>query len=105
MPSTPAEKLSEQELVVSKADIVAAWSALERFVISVRKIGGKHALPTGAQQTIAQTDDLHRDIGIFVTDQMFGELNQLRVKLGSYLPDEEFENISDSLSYWEPSER
>jgi len=27
------------------------------------------------------------------------------VKLGSYLPDEEFENISDSLSYWEPSER
>jgi hypothetical protein len=92
-----------EKVAVDKQDLVAAWSLLERVVVSLRKMGSYYAtsgpevpLPPEKQQEMLEA------LNGYFTAELCQELSSARVNLGEYLPDDEAEAISDSLEYWKP---
>jgi hypothetical protein len=91
---------------VSKPDLIAAWSALEKVVVSLRKIGSVYAIPEGqAQQTPEQHQREMEALDRFLSPEMLRELSRARRVLAEYLPGEEIEELSEhSIQFWSPSD-
>jgi hypothetical protein len=91
---------------VSRKDLIAAWSVLEKVVVSLRKIGSAFAVPEGqADQTPEQRQVELKALDDFISPQVLRELSHARRLLAEYLPSEEIERLSEnSIEFWSPSD-
>jgi hypothetical protein len=91
---------------VSKSDLIAAWSVLEKIVVSLRKIGSAHAASGGqAEQTSEQHQHELEAIDRFFSPEVLRELSRARRLLAEYLPGEEIEGLSEhSIQFWSPGD-
>jgi hypothetical protein len=101
--STVIERQPEA-VAVSKDDLIAAWSVLERMVVSLHKIGS-HFATSGPDEELTPSRrlDMLGEIDRFLTPELMRELSKARGALASYLPEDEAEALSDRLAMWKPS--
>src|SRR5687768_17606870 len=82
-------------------DILAAWTILENLAVSFDQIGGafgalKHAIDDPKQQKALQAA-----LAAYVTPTLVQAINDARIRLGQYIPDEEAEALSEQIAYWD----
>src|SRR5437667_11390134 len=87
---------------ISKEDFLAAWSLLERMVVSSDKIGSYFSHPVGKEQPPHQRQAMLEALFDYFGPDFFQEATQIRSRLDKYIDDEEGEAISDTLYYWKP---
>jgi hypothetical protein len=83
---------------VAKDDVLAAWAILENLAVSFDQIGSAFgrvkdngAVPRPVQEALAA----------YLTPTLVQEINEARVRLGQYIPDEEAEALSERITYWD----
>ena len=88
---------------VARPDLVAAWTVLEKRVVSLRKMGSYYATP-GPDVPLSpeREQSMLRDLDAYFSPELVGEISKARRLLGEYLPDDEAEAISEALEYWRP---
>src|SRR5205823_498313 len=85
---------------IAKDDLIAAWSLLERMVVSNDKIGSYFAHPVGSQQPAEQRQKMLEALFEYFGPEFFEQVAKVRSRLDRYVDDDEGERISDSLEYW-----
>jgi hypothetical protein len=86
---------------VTRADLVEAWSLLENLVCSLDRIGSRHAGEPGEAYDPERSRAFYEAVGRFVADnELLTRLVETRGKLGSYLSDDEAENLTERIAYW-----
>jgi hypothetical protein len=94
-----------EKLEVVRQDLIAAWSILERLVISTHRIGSAGSTPTAQEFTNEARRAMYEEIGKFVAEHVVEDANQLRIVLAKYLPEEDVERLSDELHYWQAEQK
>jgi hypothetical protein len=90
-------------VAVEKRDLIAAWTALLRVVISLRKMGSFYAIPSGQKElTPERRQEMLEALDNFFTPEVWRQMSRGRVLLEKYFPNEEAEAIGDALEYWQP---
>ena len=86
---TPAARDS---VTIKRVDLIDAWRLLEAMAVSLDQIGG-----------VLESDEEQRHALInFLTPEMAAAFNEARMRLGSYLPDDEAQAISENdVPYWD----
>lgn len=87
-------------IAIAKDDVVAAWAILENLAISFDQMGaafgGAH-VPHDAEQQRA----LREALASYLTPTLVQALNEARLRLGQYIPDEEAEALTEHIAYWD----
>jgi len=86
---------------VTHDDVLAAWTILENLAVSFDQIGAtfgdlKHATDDPKQQKALQAA-----LAAYVTPTLVQAINDARIRLGQYIPDEEAEALSEQIDYWD----
>lgn len=89
-------------VTIAKRDLIEAWSALEKVVVSLHRIGSNYATPSAQhEQTPEQRAEMLDQLDQFLSGDVLRELGRARRVLSDYIPDEEAEYISDNvIRYW-----
>jgi hypothetical protein len=92
------------QIVVRKDDLLTAWKAVEKLVVSLHNIGRHHAVSGERQElTIDQRRQLNEDLGRLLSPSMLRELARARQVLLDCLPPDETERLSEQgIQYWDP---
>jgi hypothetical protein len=90
----------KKAIEVAHDDVLAAWSILENLAVSFDQIGAvcsclKHATDDPKHQKALQAA-----LAAYVTPTLVEEINDARMRLGQYVPDEEAEAMSELIAYW-----
>jgi hypothetical protein len=86
---------------VTNSDLLAAWAVLENLAVSFDQIGGSFA------ESNKDTNGAERQIGIqqalasYVTPELVKAINEARAGLGQYVSDEDAEDLTDRIPYWD----
>jgi hypothetical protein len=91
----------KKAIEVAHDDVLTAWSILENLAVSLDQIGAvfgrlKHAADGPKQQQALQVA-----LASYVTPTLVQEINDARMRLGQYVPDEEAEALSGQIAYWD----
>jgi hypothetical protein len=96
-------------IAVSKQDLVAAWSLMERLVVSLHRMGSCYST-TGPDVPLSpeQRQKMLHDLDSFFNADTVAEMAQIRRTLSEYLPGDEAETMSQHMEeqglYWRPKE-
>jgi hypothetical protein len=104
MPNSTVIARGPEAVAVSKGDLIAAWSILERVVVSLHKMGS-HFATSSPDQELEPSRHLEMlgELDRFFTPELMRELSKARGALASYLPEDEAEALSDRLAIWKPT--
>src|SRR5437764_2775439 len=94
----------EEKVEVAKSDLHAAWAVLENLAVSLDQIGGKFGLEPGGANGAEGLRALQEALTAYLTPQLVKAVNDARVRLGRYIPDEEAETIAEQIRYWDPGQ-
>jgi hypothetical protein len=86
-------------VAVTKSDLTAAWAILENLAVSFDQIGsvcGSEDRANGAGTRRA----LQEALVSYLTPELVRAINDARVQLGRYIPDEEAEDLVERIPYW-----
>ena len=84
---------------ISKDDLFAAWMVLENLAVSFDQMGAAFA---GAKRSeLEQQRALQEALVAYLTPTLVQAINEARVRLGQYLPDEEAEALAEQIAYWD----
>lgn len=90
------------DVVMAKADLVAAWAVLEGLAVSLDQIGGTFAVPQGAPAGEARARIL-KALDAYLTPALVKSIQGARHRLARYVSDEDAEAHADSIAYWDYS--
>ena len=93
---------SPATIEVKTADLVAAWSVLERTVVSLATIGRCFGQPVKEPWNERNYQEMLLALDQFLSPELLKELSRSRRALGDYIPDDEAEDLSEKvINYWE----
>ena len=101
--------MQKDVIEVAKDDVLAAWAVLENLAVSFDQIG---AVFGGAKDSICspeQQGTLQGALAAYLTPALVQAINEARIRLGQYIPNEEAEALAEHIAYWDyatlPKER
>ena len=90
---------------IAKDDVVAAWTVLENLAVSLDQIGGVFGHAEGSGHDPKQQRALQEALAMYLTPTLVRAINDARIRLGQYIPDEEAEALSEHIGYWDYTTR
>jgi len=100
----PGVHQDDPPVEIAKADLLIAWGVLENLAVSFDQIGGVFGEVGGAPADPERRRALLEALGHYLTPELLRSINDARIRLGGYVPDEEAETLSDRIPYWEYAE-
>ena len=92
--------MAQQDMIkISKDDLFTAWMVLENLAVSFDQIGA--AFAGAKRQELEQQRALQEALAAYLTPTLIQAINEARVRLGQYLPDEEAEALAEQIAYWD----
>jgi hypothetical protein len=88
-------------LDIAKDDVLAAWAVLENLAVSFGQIGAVFGQAKGKMCSPEQQHALQGAITAYITPALVQAINEARLRLGQYIPDEEAEALSEHIAYWD----
>ena len=86
---------------VAKEDLLAAWTVLENLAVSLDQIGGVFGHAEGSGHDPKRQRALQEALAMYLTPILVQAINDARIRLGQYIPDEEAEALPDHSGYWD----
>jgi hypothetical protein len=94
--------VAQKELLgIAKEDVLAAWAVLENLAVSFDQIGAVFGQAKGKTGSPEQQRDLQEALAAYITPALVQAINEARLGLGQYIPDEEAETLSEHIAYWD----
>ena len=93
--------IGENTVTVAKDDVLAAWTVLENLAISLDQIGGVFGHVEGSGHDPKRQRALQEALAMYLTPTLVQAINDARIRLGQYIPDEEAEALSEHIGYWD----
>ena len=90
-----------QLLEIAKDDVLAAWAVLENLAVSFDQIGSVFGQAKGKTCSSEQQHALQEALAAYITPALVQAINEARLGLGQYIPDEEAEALSEQIAYWD----
>ena len=84
---------------VAKGDVLAAWTVLENLAVSLDQIGSVFGRANGTLHDPNQQHALQEALAMYLTPTLVQAINDARIRLGQYIPDEEAEALSERIAY------
>src|SRR5262245_26417528 len=84
---------------VAQEDVLAAWVVLENLAVSFDQIGAVFGQVTGTACSPEQQHALQEAIAAYITPALVQAINEARLRLGQYIPDDEAEALSEHIAY------
>jgi hypothetical protein len=92
--------MAQKDIVeVAKEDVLAAWMVLENLAVSFDQIGA--ALGGPKSKVPQQQQALQEALVAYLTPALVQAINEARIRLGQYIPDQEAEALSEQIAYWD----
>jgi hypothetical protein len=86
---------------IAKEDVLAAWTVLENLAVSLDQIGSVFGRTKGTLLDPKQQSALQEALATYLTPPLVQAINDARIRLGQYIPDEEAEALSERIAYWD----
>jgi hypothetical protein len=86
---------------IAKDDVLAAWTVLENLAVSLDQIGGVFGQAEGLGHDPKRHRALQEALAMYLTPTLVQAINDARIRLGQYIPDEEAEALSEHIGYWD----
>ena len=86
---------------IAKEDVLAAWTVLENLAVSLDQIGGVFGHAEGSGHDPKRQRALQEALAMYLTPTLVQAINDARIRLGQYIPDEEAEALSEHIGYWD----
>jgi len=86
---------------IAKEDVLAAWTVLENLAVSLDRIGSVFGCAKGTLHNPKQQRALQEALATYLTPPLVQAINDARIRLGQYIPDEEAEALSERIAYWD----
>jgi hypothetical protein len=100
------EHMTRKDLVeVTKEDVLAAWAVLENLAVSLDQIGAVFGRAKDALHDPKQQRALREALAAYLTPTLVQAINDARIRLGQYIPDQEAEALSEKIAYWDYAAR
>lgn len=98
-----AATAAEPVIGVPKRDLIEAWSALDKLVVSLRKMGSYYAMPDEHTPLASdRREAMLEALDKFLSGDTWQELSRARRLLAECLPGEEIEHLSEHvIQYWQ----
>ena len=94
--------MPQKELLeIAKADALAVWAVLENLAVSFDQIGAVFSQADGITCSPEQPHALQEALAAYITPALVQAINEARIRLGQYIPDEEAEALSAHIAYWD----
>jgi hypothetical protein len=93
--------VQEERVEVAKGDLRAAWAVLENLAVSLDQIGSKFAEQGSSLNGAESLRRMQEALDAYLTPELVMAINDARVRLGRYIPDEEAEAIAEQIRYWD----
>ena len=90
-----------QLIEIAKDDVRAAWAVLANLAVSVDQIGAVFGQAQGTTCSPGQQHTLQEALAAYITPALVQAINEARMRLGQYIPDEEVEALSAHIAYWD----
>jgi hypothetical protein len=91
----------KKSIEVAHDDVLAAWSILENLAVSLDQIGAVFGRLKHTADEPKRQHTLQAALAAYVTPTLVQEINDARISLGQYVPDEEAEALSEQIAYWD----
>jgi hypothetical protein len=91
----------KKSIEVAHDDVLAAWTILENLAVSFDQIGAVFGRLNHAADDPKQQRALQAALAAYVTPTLVQEINDARMRLGQYVPDEEAEALAEQIAYWD----
>ena len=76
--------------------MLAAWTVLENLAVSLDQIGGVFGHAEGSGHDPKRQRALQEALAMYLTRTLVQAINDARIRLGQYIPDEEAEALSEA---------
>ena len=93
--------IEKNTMIVAKEDVLAAWTVLENLAVSLDQIGGVFGHAEGLGQDPKRQRALQEALAMYLTPTLVQTINDARLRLGQYIPEEEAEALSEHIGYWD----
>jgi hypothetical protein len=94
--------MAQRDMVkVAKDDVLAAWIILENLAVSFDQIGAAFASTKAVVNSPQQRRALQEALATYLTPALVQAINEARISLGKYIPDEEAEALAEHIAYWD----
>jgi hypothetical protein len=94
--------VAQKELLeIAKEDVLAAWAVLENLAVSFDQIGAVFGQAKGKTCSPEQQHAFQEALATYITPALVQAINEARLGLGQYIPDEEAEALSEQIAYWD----
>jgi hypothetical protein len=90
---------------VDREGILAAWATLENLAVSLDQIGAVFGRAKDALHNPKQQRALQEALAAYLTPSLVQAINDARIRLGQYIPDQEAEARSEKIAYWDYAAR
>ena len=89
--------------------MLAAWAVLETLAVSFDQIGAVFGRAKDSIGSPEQQGTLQEALAAYLTPALVQAINEARIRLGQYIPNEEAEALAEHIVYWDyatlPKER
>ena len=93
--------IGNNTVTVAKDDLLAAWTVLENLAVSLDQIGGVFGHAEGSGHDPKRQRALQEALAMYLTPTLVQAINDARIRLGQYIPDEEAEALPEHIGYWD----
>jgi hypothetical protein len=93
--------MGKNTIIVTKGDVLAAWTVLENLAVSLDQIGSTFGRAKGTLHDPKQQRALQEALATYLTPPLVQAINDARIRLGQYVPDDEAEALSERIAYWD----
>jgi hypothetical protein len=93
--------MEKNTIIVTKEDLLAAWTVLENLAVSLDQIGSVFGRAEGTLHDPKQQRALQEALTTYLTPTLVQAISDARIRLGQYIPDEEAEALSERIAYWD----
>ena len=88
-------------LEIAQDDVLVAWAVLENLAVSFDQIGAVFGQAKGKTCSPEQQHALQEALAAYITPVLVQAINEARLRLGQYIPDDEAEALSEQIAYWD----
>jgi hypothetical protein len=94
--------VAQKELLeIARDDVLTAWTVLENLAVSFDQVGAVFGQAKGKTCSPGQQHALQEALAAYITPALVQAINEARLRLGQYIPDEEAEALSEHIAYWD----
>jgi hypothetical protein len=93
--------IPQEKIEVAKRDLLIAWEVLENLAVSLDQIGGRFVEEKSSVDGATNQRALQEALAAYLTPELVKAINDARIRLGQYIPDDESEATAEQIRYWD----